>query len=128
MMYIDLLGVPYLKGGRTKAGLDCYGLLMELYRRRGVELPEFGAPEEDCLVQGLIDDAMPLLVEVNKPEPYDIVTFKIRPPYTTHIGMVMDDTTKFIHIMLRRHVCVERLDTDGWQRRLTGNFRWIGKK
>jgi len=37
--YSDLVGVPYSLGGRDpRRGLDCFGVLLELYRRAGVEL------------------------------------------------------------------------------------------
>ena len=42
--YYDLLGTPYLRGGMDpRQGLDCFGLLLEAYRRRGsdLDLPEF---------------------------------------------------------------------------------------
>ena len=37
----DLIGVPFVRGGRDPAGgLDCVGLTLEIYRRAGIELPE----------------------------------------------------------------------------------------
>ncbi|PSU05435.1 hypothetical protein C9I92_21860 [Photobacterium ganghwense] len=42
----DLLTKPYLRGARGENGYyDCYGLLMELYRRMGVEAPNYKTPE-----------------------------------------------------------------------------------
>jgi len=35
MEYKDLIGVPFKEGGRTTTGMDCYGLVVEIYRRMG---------------------------------------------------------------------------------------------
>lgn len=40
LKYEDLVGVPYVDYGRDpQTGLDCWGLAMEMYRRRGISLP-----------------------------------------------------------------------------------------
>ncbi len=40
--YGDLIGVPFVHRGRDhQSGLDCIGVLLELYRRAGVELGRF---------------------------------------------------------------------------------------
>lgn len=39
--YTDLIGVPFAYGGRGPDTLDCYGLLMEIHRRLGIELPDY---------------------------------------------------------------------------------------
>ena len=74
MRYDDLLNVPYLEKGRTKKGMDCYGLVLECMSRAGKELKdldnvasvpseqlneyimnlgvkEIADPEKGCLVQ-----------------------------------------------------------------------------
>lgn len=38
--YDDLLSVPFLKGGRTREGMDCYGVCIEMCRRCGKTLPD----------------------------------------------------------------------------------------
>ncbi len=42
MEFNDLIGVPFVDGGRSPdTGLDCWGLALEIYRRAGVALPDF---------------------------------------------------------------------------------------
>lgn len=37
----DLIGTPFKVHGRSKEeGFDCYGLLIEIYKRQGIELPD----------------------------------------------------------------------------------------
>ena len=40
--YDDLIGVPFVDGGRDpKSGLDCWGLVKEAFRRQGCEVPDY---------------------------------------------------------------------------------------
>ena len=46
--YQDLIGVEFRNHGRdVLTGLDCYGLVKEIYKRFGVALPEFDADFDD---------------------------------------------------------------------------------
>ena len=40
MKWDDLLGIKYKANGRTKAGFDCYGVVLECCRRAGHPLPD----------------------------------------------------------------------------------------
>ena len=40
----DFVGIPYVEGGRTRDGYDCYGLVAAVYRAAyGIELPDWHA-------------------------------------------------------------------------------------
>ena len=42
MNFNDLIGVPFKNRGRDiQDGFDCYGLVKEVYRRYGHEIPEY---------------------------------------------------------------------------------------
>lgn len=40
MAYKDLLGIPFKYGGRDKAGMDCYGVVIEFFRQRGIQIED----------------------------------------------------------------------------------------
>lgn len=42
--FSDLLGLPFLRGGRGPDAYDCYGLVIELYRRNGITIRDFKTP------------------------------------------------------------------------------------
>jgi hypothetical protein len=44
MDYTDLLNKPYLRNGRGPDNYDCWGLVMEMYRRMGIELFDINKP------------------------------------------------------------------------------------
>jgi cell wall-associated NlpC family hydrolase len=54
--YVDLLGLPFERGGRGPDSYDCYGILKEMYRRSGVELPDFQTPGDAQSMADVIAD------------------------------------------------------------------------
>ncbi|MEK6531252.1 MAG: NlpC/P60 family protein [Deltaproteobacteria bacterium] len=122
--YEDLLGVEFKLNGRDpNDGLDCYGLCMEIYKRMGLRLPEFSYAFQESLLHKQIEEGSRKFVEIADPEPGCLVTFAIMPPYTSHIGVVVDGS-RFIHIMKKTRVALERLDASEWRKRITGYYRW----
>jgi len=119
----DLIGVPYEKHGRTVKGLDCYGLVQVIYDRLGQELPNFPDDYMELIdIHTTINKNKSKFIELEKPEPFCIVTFSIIPPYVTHLGVVLEDCKRFIHIMEKRNVTIEKLDK--WQKRIRGFYKW----
>ena len=57
--YTDLIGVPFVNRGRDKnTGFDCYGLVKEVYRRYGYEIPEYDMQynyDDMCRINELIE-------------------------------------------------------------------------
>lgn len=130
MNYDDLLGKPFKKGGNGKDGYDCYTLSREVCKRAGIELPiketqilaaiDNIATRSDAINTGKEED----YIKLEKPEPFCVVTFSLRPPFVNHMG-VMLDKHYFIHIMEKRSVVVERIDHKFWKSRVEGFYRYI---
>jgi cell wall-associated NlpC family hydrolase len=107
--YSDLLGVKYLKDGRDEKGFDCFGLIQFLHKRMGKDLPEY-ITQLDC-------------EELKSPEASCIVLFKLG-GNTFHVGMVLPDKQRFIHIMENKNVVLEKLDSRIWSKLRVGYYKW----
>lgn len=97
LIYDDLLSVPFKKGGRTKDGMDCYGVCIEMCRRCGKTLPDIATygriyssniPEKDELFSSYIR-------ETPKPEPHCLVEY-LNAGGEIHVGFLLDRGT-YIH-------------------------------
>jgi len=120
----DLLGKQFEYGGRGPERYDCYGLVCEVYRRYGIELPDITSTDDKPTIAKMIAEGEVFCVKLAKPEIPCIVTFSVIPRITTHIGVVIDND-RFIHIMQKTSVSIERLSAPDWSRRISGLFRWI---
>lgn len=124
-MYSDLLGKPFAWGGRGPESYDCFGLCKEVFRRKGIELPDYQSnPEFQIIDERLAEGRSKYLLEIDKAENGCIVLFKIKPPFVSHIG-VMVNATQFIHITQKSSVSVERVDSLLWANKVHGFYRFI---
>lgn len=111
LIYDDLLGKPFRLGGRGPNDYDCWGLCLELGRRVGLAFPNDFTPsnvyDQDALIRLHADDDFERL---EKPEPYCIVTFRIKRPFVDHCGFVLPDVNYFLHTMYGHNVSRHRMD------------------
>lgn len=123
--YEDLLGIPFKLNGRTSEGIDCYGVAMEMSRRCGYSPPDFlYASDPEPTIAQLILDNVKLADKLDGPEPYCLVTFRSLDRFSMHIGVVMEDMTKFLHVPRGDVVRIDRLINPLFQNRITGYYRW----
>ena len=101
----DLIGVPFVNGGRdVKIGLDCWGLVMEVFRRYGIEIPDF-------IIDAFAFRAVDTLIgeaavsrtweEVYRPSDGDVplvVLMRLHRIYVTHAGVLLHND-RIIHTM-----------------------------
>jgi murein DD-endopeptidase len=123
--YIDLVGKEFEWGGRGPNKYDCYGLAKEIYNRNDLELPEVVSPKTcKTIHEGIMDNIKGVVEQIDGPEPLCFVGFMFHPPYMSHIGIVLEDLIRFMHISDKTRVCVERLDNLLWKNKITGFYRW----
>ena len=126
--YIDLVGKEFEWGGRGPLKYDCYGLAMEIYNRNDLELPEVVSPITcKTIHEGIMNNMIGVVEKIDKKESLCFVGFSFKPPYMSHIGIVLEDCKKFIHVSDKTRVCIERLDNLLWKNKITGFYRWKKK-
>jgi hypothetical protein len=82
----SFLGVPYLFGGTTRAGIDCSGLIMEAAQKVGITIPRTTTAQWAALPHVPVEDV----------QPGDLVYFTGGdPPSPGHVGMVDKTGTTF---------------------------------
>ena len=122
--YLDLLGKPFLLGGRGPNHYDCWGICLEIGRRVKIQYPTDFTPtdtiNQDIIIQSVKDQNF---IKIDKPEPFCIVTFKITPPFIDHCGIIMSDCRHFLHTMSNHSVTLQRLDHKILLPRLDGFYR-----
>lgn len=117
-MYPDAtryLGIPYVNGGRTRSGVDCWGIVKLIYSEcLGIEIKDLG--EEDIeYSQDWAKDGEDYFMKhysekwqrVDEPKPFDVVLIRNGRGIVDHCGLVLD-SQRFIQC-LRAGVVVSRL-------------------
>jgi len=123
----DLVGKDFEFGGSGPDKYDCYNLCREVYKRFGIELPQFYHPTDPDSIHRTILEGKELFEEIDKPEPLALVVFRIKPPLVTHVGVVLSPPY-FLHILAKKKSVIERLDHPFWEKRIAGFYRWKGNK
>lgn len=122
--YDSLLGIKYKKNGRTIEGLNCLGLVNLIHILQDKEFPIDQLPSEEELIYKLVIEEQKLFQKIEIPEKDCIVLFKFIPK-KFHVGCIMEDTSKFIHIIENRNVTIDSLESPIWKRLLIGYYKWI---
>jgi cell wall-associated NlpC family hydrolase len=119
-----LLGKKYARGGRGPDTFDCYGLALEVARRIGFDLPELLTPEGLAETDGEFWKQAQKSEQLETARPWCVVAFRLRPPWVTHVGIVLEDCRRFVHIDRKKGVCIERLDNIAWKPKIAGYYEY----
>jgi cell wall-associated NlpC family hydrolase len=124
----DLLGKQFDINGKGPDKYNCYNLCVVVCKRAGIDLPEKQPAEELAERSKSFTDSLENeCIRLEKAEPYCFVMFRTHPPFVSHVGIVLEDCLKFIHIIEGRNVVIERLDHLIWKKRFAGFYRYTGK-
>lgn len=122
--YNDLIGVPFVDGGRSTAGFDCYGLAVEVFKRFGIPLPDYRIGCEDTTaIDGEIAKQRVRWIRqdpANLPVPC-LVVIRFNTLFCNHTGVYIGNG-KFIHTRQRIGVNVDDIDSLVWKRRIEGFY------
>lgn len=121
--------IPYQKDGRSRKGLDCWGLVSLIYQERlGTILPDCAGILKDQSVASLRELARTMKKEqqkwtkVEKPQEYDLVLIRAG---MFHVGVVAAKNL-MIHIDAGIDSVVEPLNGLQWKNRIEGYYRYAG--
>lgn len=120
--YDDLIGIPFVDGGRDKSGLDCWGLVRIAFARQGIHVDDY-----DIAAVKAQDIAKTMAAQENSwqklgaPEIGCLVLLRLTPGlWANHVGVYIGDG-KFLHAYLATGVCIDRLRH--WQARIVGFYK-----
>lgn len=121
----ELVGVPFKYGGRGPDYYDCYGLIMELYRRcRSVELPDLRTPDSPSSIPPVFAMGMTLWAPAERVEG-NVVAFRMG-AYISHCGYLLD-AGRMIHTLeATGGVTIEPLEI--WERKIYGVYDYVGPR
>ncbi len=120
--YDDLVGIPFIDGGRdAKSGLDCWGLVKEAFRRQGCEVPDYHISAiEAADIAGTMKRQEDDWISLDGPRVGCLVLLRLTPRlWANHVGIYVGDG-RFLHAYLPTGVCVDRLRR--WQSRIVGYY------
>ena len=131
--YSDLIGVPFKNRGRDKnTGLDCYGLVMEVYKKIGIQLPEYYADWDNVekinsIIRQEVGTSLWKKVDGSHIPIQCVMAIRFGVPkgVVNHTGVYVGNG-KFIHIRENVGVCVDRISSPAWKKQIEGFYEYIG--
>ena len=124
----DLIGKHYQAEGRGPDFFDCWGLCLEVARRAGRYLPELNIPScEEKRSAFAVDCKDSYFERLKEPEPWCQVAFRIWDDDNKerwHVGTVLEDCLRFIHITEKSYVCTPLLKHPLWSLFMEGYYKY----
>jgi cell wall-associated NlpC family hydrolase len=127
MWATEYVGIPYLPRGRSRDGLDCWGLVrLVLSERFGKELPSLANDYSEVVpaeTARLVDSTAAMVPsdKVDRPEPGDIAVFRFM-GLPCHVGVMVDSLT-VLHIERGLNAVLSPLNSPRLRGRLEGYYR-----
>ena len=122
------LDIPFLAKGRTRAGLDCWGLIRLVYAEQiGVSLPLWldgyseiePCPETAAHLAACAESFAE--IPPDRARPGDILLFRTG-QHLSHVGLALRGG-RMLHIATGIESCTENYLSPRWSPRLVGAFR-----
>lgn len=122
------IGLRFKNRGRTKDGVDCWGLVRLIYNEQfDIQLPsyedEYNSSHNITETKEAIEEHSKdwIVVEPGKEGNGDVIVMRLS-GYPTHVGIVIENG-KMLHIIEGTDAVVENYHSRLWQHRIVGFFR-----
>lgn len=113
---VDYLGVPYVYGGNTKAGIDCSGFTAQVYKNSTQKKLPRSAREQY---------GYGTAVRQSQLQFGDLVFFNTTGRVPSHVGIYIEDDL-FAHASVTRGVTLSSLESTYYKNRYVGARRVVG--
>jgi cell wall-associated NlpC family hydrolase len=125
-----LIGIPFVQNGRDPAkGLDCWGLCREVFRRYGIDVPDFQMACYDAFqIHDAVESERPFWIRLDEPEDGCLVLFALdafAPDIIQHLGVYVGEG-KILHTLEKRGSSLIRLNDRFFGKKMRGFYRWNG--
>lgn len=121
----DLIGKAFKDGGRGPDVYDCWGLVLEVWRRFGVELPDYRISAfEEAVIDSQIRAERPKWIRQEWPAvsaPSMIVIRFRSQAWANHCGVYLGEG-RFIHAREKTGAHVDRVENPLWFKRIDGFY------
>ena len=131
--FTDLIGVPFKDKGRSmEDGFDCYGLVKEVYKRYGYNIPEYDSYahyNDTCRINELISGNVKNYPwkEIKEPKAPCLIAIRFGSPdgVVNHTAVYIGGD-RFIHTRERIGVNIDRISSPAWRRVIVGFYEYVG--
>lgn len=119
--YEDLIGIPFVDGGRNESGLDCWGLAKEMYRRQGINVKDYQISAMDTAnIADELKKNEPDWRKLKEEKTGCLVVMRLAgSEWANHVGIMLE-YGKFIHAYRDTGVCIDRLQR--WKSHIVGFY------
>jgi len=119
---VDLIGKEFKDGGRGPNEYDCWGLSAEVFRRFGIEVPDYKIScEAKNEVNGQIVSERKKWVRCIGEMPVPALIVFMENGICNHTGVYIGNG-RFIHARERSGVAIENMDSVVWKKRIEGIY------
>ena len=123
--YNDLIGVPFVDGGRDMTGLDCWGLVRICFQRQDIEIKDYAISARDlAAISRKMAEECHEWQKIDTPETGCLVAIRTSSKtWVNHAGVCIN-AEEFIHAYAFTDVSVARIRR--WKAHIVGFYRYKG--